>query len=251
MQIRYATEPTPGCHNEDCVVAGPDWAVVLDGATPAAGVDSGCVHPVTWLVRNLAGALATRLAREPDEALPDVLAEAIKEVCEAHAGTCDLTNPDSPSATTTMLRWRRDHLEWLVLADSPLLLDVDGEVHAITDDRVERLTSHTLEAVRGARNDPDGFWVASTCPEAAYEAITGSVPSREVRRAALLSDGASRLVEWFGETDWRGLLDQLDAAGPVELIRRTRAAERAAIEAGPAPGRGKPYDDATAVLVTW
>lgn len=251
MQITYATEPTPGSPNEDCVVAGPDWAVVLDGATAPAGVDNGCVHPVSRLVRNLAGALAARLALEPDGALTDLLAAAIKATCEAHAADgCDLTNPDSPSATVTMLRRRAADLDWLVLCDSPLLLDLDGEVTAVVDDRVARLPAYTLEAVREARNDPAGFWVASTRPEAAFEAVTGSVPAARVRRAALLSDGAARLVESFGRTDWPGLLDHLEVAGPAGLIRRTRAAERAAIAAGRLPGRGKPHDDATAVLVT-
>jgi hypothetical protein len=251
VQITYATEPTPGRANEDCVVAGPDWVVLLDGATAPAGVATGCVHPVSRLVRNLAGTLAASLAAEQGAALPDLLAAAIKTTCEAHAADgCDLTNPDSPSATVTMLRRRAGNLDWLVLCDSPLLLDLDGEVTAIVDDRVARLPAYTREAVRAARNDPAGFWVASTCPEAAHEAVTGSVPAAAVRRAALLSDGASRLVEPFGHTDWPGLLDQLEAAGPAGLIGRTRAAERAAITAGRPPVRGKPHDDATAVLVT-
>jgi hypothetical protein len=143
-----------------------------------------------------------------------------------------------------------DRLDWLVLADSPLLLDVGGEVRAIVDDRVARLPSYTLQAVRAARNAPAGFWVAGARPEAAHEAITGTLPAAEVRRAGLFSDGASRLVERFGRTDWRGLLDDLATAGPAGLIRRTRAVERAEIEAGTAHARGKPYDDATAVLVT-
>jgi hypothetical protein len=249
VQITYATQAAPGEPNEDYVVAGPGWALVLDGATPVPDVDSGCVHTVTWLVRNLAAALAARLAREPDCHLPDLLAEAIKGTCEAHAGSCDLTNPDSPSATLTMLRRRGGELDWLVLADSPLLLDVDGEVEVVVDDRVANLPAYTIEAVRAARNDPDGFWVAGTCPEAAYEAITGSMPAAKVRRAGLFTDGASRLVERFGRTDWRGLLDGLEDTGPTELIRRTRAVEAIELAAGRTGHRGKPHDDATAVLV--
>ncbi|MCW2903938.1 MAG: hypothetical protein JWO67_6203 [Streptosporangiaceae bacterium] len=251
MQISYATQAAPGERNEDYVVAGPSWALVLDGATAAPEVDSGCVHSVSWLVRNLAGALAAGLAGEPDRELPALLAEAIKSTRAAHAGRCDLTNPDSPSATVTMLRRREDEIDWLVLADSPLVLDVGGQVRAVVDDRVARLPSYTTEAVRAARNDPAGFWVAGARPEAAYEALTGAVPAAGVRRAALFTDGASRLAERFGRTDWTGLLDQLAAAGPVELIRRTRAAERADIEAGRVHARGKPHDDATAVLVVF
>src|SRR5689334_16883747 len=39
-RITYATQAAPGVVNEDYVVAGPGWAVVLDGATAPAGVDS-------------------------------------------------------------------------------------------------------------------------------------------------------------------------------------------------------------------
>jgi hypothetical protein len=251
VEIIYATRATPGLPNEDYVVAGPDWVLVLDGATAAPGVDSGCVHTVAWLVRTLAGALAHGLTTEPDADLRDLAAAAIKKTCEAHGGGCDLANPDSPSATLTMLRCGAAEVDWLVLADSPLVLDVDGRIEVVTDDRVARLPSYTLEAVRAARNDPDGFWVAGNSPEAAYEAVTGALPAARVRRAGLFTDGASRLVELFGALDWRGLLDEVDAAGPVELIRRTRAAERAEIEAGRRWKRGKPHDDATAALATF
>jgi hypothetical protein len=92
----YATEGSPGRVNEDYAACGTGWAVVLDGATASPGVDSGCIHDVLWLVRHLATAVTRRilLAAAP---LPDLLAESIEETREAHAGTCDLQNPDSPS----------------------------------------------------------------------------------------------------------------------------------------------------------
>ncbi|MFD0852954.1 hypothetical protein ACFQ07_12015, partial [Actinomadura adrarensis] len=65
-------------------------------------------------------------------------------------------------------------------------------------------------------------------------------------RAALLSDGAARLVERFGLMAWNELLDVLETEGPCELIRRTRTAER---ELEPPTARGKRFDDATALLV--
>lgn len=249
MRILYATESTPGRPNEDYVVAGPGWAVVLDGATARPGVHGGCGHGAGWLVRNLAGGLATRLAGEHGEPLADLLADAIAAGCEAHADTCDLGNPDSPSATVAMLRRYGETLDWLVLADSPLVLDLGGEVRVVRDDRVDRLPGYTTEAVRAARNSPGGFWVASTRPDAAYRAVTGNVPVKEVRCAGIFSDGAARLVERFGLMDWAGLLRLLDEAGPAELIRRTRAAERAETDAERSRRRGKHHDDATAVFV--
>jgi hypothetical protein len=249
MQVTYASTATPGQANEDYVVGGPDWALVLDGATKRAEVDSGCVHGPGWLVRTLAGQLAGRLAAELGEPLPDLLAEAIKATCDTHGASCDLGNPDSPSATVVMLRRHKDKLDWLVLADSSLVLDVDGEIWAVVDDRTARLPSYTTEAVRAARNSPDGFWVASTRPEAAYQAVTGSITADQVRRAGLFSDGATRLVERYGQLDWPGLLDLLDSHGQQAVIQHTRAAEQAETGAERAGRRGKRHDDATAVLV--
>lgn len=244
MRVEFATEATPGLMNEDHVVAGPGFAVVLDGATPRPGVDSGCVHGPGWLVRRLGAELAGRLAFEGQESLTDILAASIKETAEAHGGNCSLDNPDSPSSTVAVLRWSGGVVEWLVLADSPLLLDVDGEVRVIRDERVDRLPSYTTEAVRAARNSPGGFWVASTRPEAAYEALNGE--THGVTRAALLSDGAARLVERFRLMGWGELLELLHREGPQELIRRTRKAEQ---EIRDVPKRGKQFDDATALLV--
>ncbi|MFC6879870.1 MULTISPECIES: protein phosphatase 2C domain-containing protein [Actinomadura] len=230
--------------NEDFAAVGPGWVVLLDGATAQPGVESGCRHDPAWLVRRLGGLLAARLALEGGEPLADLLAENIKAVAEQHALSCDLGNPDSPSATVAMLRRREERLDWLVLADSPVVVDVAGEVRVLRDDRVDRLPAYTAQAVREARNAPGGFWVASTRPEAAYEALTGELPVEGVRRAAVLSDGAARLVERFGVMGWAELLDLLESEGPGEVVRRTRELE--AVRGGE---RGKRYDDATAVFV--
>ncbi|WP_344898342.1 hypothetical protein [Actinomadura meridiana] len=237
------SEATPGRENEDFVAAGPGWVVLLDGATAPAGVDSGCRHDPAWLVRRLGGWIAALLALEDGKPLPDLVAEAIKVTGETHTGTCDLENPDSPSATVSLLRRRHEAVEWFVLADSPIVMDV-GEIQVFRDPRIDHLPDYTLEGVRKSRNSPGGFWVASTRPEAAYEGLTGEVPVTNVRRAAVLSDGASRLVERFGRMGWDDLLQLLDEEGPRELVRRTRE-----VEATSSGARGKRYDDATAVLV--
>lgn len=249
MLITYATQATPGLRNEDYVVAGPSWVVVLDGATARPEIDSGCRHQVTWLVRRLAGELAGRLTQESGTALADLLADAITATCAAHGGGCDLDNPDSPSATVAVLRRNGDLLDWLVLSDSSVVVDTGADVIVATDDRTARLPSYTVEAVRAARNDPSGFWVASTRPEAAYEAVTGAAPVREVRRAGVFSDGGARLVERFHLVGWAELLDLMEEKGPCEVLRRTRAAEAAETAQEQARRRGKRYDDATAVLV--
>lgn len=247
MQVTYATEAAPGRVNEDYVVCGPDWWVVLDGATAPDGVDSGCIHDVRWLVEQLAAAIAHQITAT-EAALPDVLAEAIGRVRVAHGGLCDLDNPDSPSATVSMLRRSGGTVDYLVLADSPILLDARDGIRVVVDDRLDHLADYSLAGVRAARNRPGGFWVAGTRPDAAYQAVRGSALVGELRGAAVLSDGASRYVETLGLADWSGLMVLLGEYGPGELIQQVRAAERRAISAG-SSGPGKPHDDATAVVI--
>jgi hypothetical protein len=244
MQITFATSAGGERPNEDYAACGPGWAVLLDGATPRDDVDSGCIHDVPWLARRLAAGIVAGLLR--DEApLPAVLAEAIQRTCDAHAGSCDLSNPDSPSSTVAIVRVRAEVLDYLVLGDSPVILRRGTGIVPICDDRADRLPGgrpYSAELVRRWRNTPGGFWVASTSQQAAREAVTGS--AKGITEAALLTDGVTRLIERYGAT-WAELLNALEGTdGPAALIRRVREEERAA----PAPG--KRHDDATAILVS-
>lgn len=248
MQAAYATESTPGRVNEDYAICGPDWALVLDGATaPPAGVDSGCIHDVPWLVRHMAAAISQRLtlSRAP---LTGILAAAIQDTRNGHAHTCDLSNPDSPSTTVSIVRVAGGSLDYLTLGDSPIVLwEPAGGTRVVIDDRIAHLPGgrpYTFELVRSLRNKPAGFWIASTVPEAAYEAITGTAGLRPGSEIALLTDGVTRLVEYYGYT-WDRLFAQLRAGPPQALIASVRDLER---ERGTPDG--KQHDDATAVHLT-
>jgi Protein phosphatase 2C len=245
-RVHYASIAAPGGMNEDYVIAGPSWMVVLDGATAPPGIDSGCVHDVRWLVRTLAGALAVRL--DGDEPLPGGLARAIAATMRAHAATCDLSNPNSPSCTVAIARRRGDQVDHLVLCDCAIgLWHRDGTVTVVTDDRLEHLPGgrpYALDLVASLRNRPGGFWVASTCPEAAAQALTGSAPVPELRGIALFTDGVTRLADWYGHS-WEGLVSGA-ARAPGELLVRVRTEERAR-----GPVRGKPHDDATAAWMSF
>jgi hypothetical protein len=249
VEIRSISQPAPDRQppaiNEDLVLSGPDFVVVLDGATAPAGVDSGCQHTVAWLVGQLGGQLAMPLLSNSTTPLADLLSEAIAMVSTAHAGTCDLTNPDSPSSTVAMIRVRPDSVEHLVLADSPAVMrSPSGTLAVHSDDRIDLLPDDSLETVRRLRNQPGGFWVASTDPKAAYEAVVGTTDRADVELIAVLTDGASRYVERYGHT-WEDLFEVLTMGGPRELVDRVRAHDKAA----PAGSfHGKRYDDATAVL---
>jgi len=247
VRVSYATQAGDGHGNEDYVVAGLDWAVILDGATAPAGVDSGCVHDVRWLVRQLAAAVAARMPAAT-AGLADLLAEAISDVRQAHGGTCDLSNPDSPSSTVAMCRVTGTALEYLSLADSAVLHARPGRAAEVfLDDRTsyrpgERPRS-TAEA-SSLRNQPGGFWVASTSPQAAYEAVLGRCAISADSSVLLLTDGVTRLVECYGQT-WESVAALAADRGPAALITAVRQRE----DDRPL-SYGKRHDDASAILMT-
>jgi Protein phosphatase 2C len=247
MGVTYATHAGDGQGNEDYLTAGPDWAVILDGATAPAGVDSGCVHNVRWLVRELAAAITARM---PATAAPlaDLLAEAISDVCQAHGGACDLDNPDSPSSTVAMCRVTGPVLEYLSLADSAVLHARPGRATEVfVDDRTSHLPGgrpYPYALVRSLRNQADGFWVASTNPKAAYEAVQGYCELAGDSSVLLLTDGVTRLVELYGQP-WDSLAAMAAAHGPGSLITAVRK-----LEDDQPPRHGKRHDDATAIHMT-
>jgi hypothetical protein len=245
MDVTFATEATPGRPNEDHLIATASFVIVIDGVTVPAGVRTGCMHDVPWLVRNLADLLVAGLSDDEHATLRAVTADAIRLLRRRHEATCDLINPDSPSATLAMLRRRGGELDYLVLCDSSVVLERHDGYEVITDDRTARLPAYDIASVARLRNASGGFWVASTDPRAAGEALAGTLPVDQVRRAVVLSDGAARYVERFGHT-WADLFGLAERDGPRAVLEAVREAESAV-----APGqriRGKQFDDATLAL---
>ena len=147
--------------------------------------------------------------------------------------------------------------------------DTDSAIRVISDDRVERTAlaeraradrepygspakRAALLAMKhaelAARNRPGGYWIAAADPGAAAQALPGAGPLATVRRMAVLTDGAARLVMPFAAVDWSGVLDLLDRYGPAELIRRVRTVE-ASDPYGVRWPRNKRSDDATVAYV--
>ncbi|MEV6847691.1 hypothetical protein [Actinoplanes sp. NPDC051411] len=266
MDVRLSTQAAPDrITNEDGVLAIGALVAVFDGVTQPSTVDSGCSHGPAWYVRRLAARLALAYADAPEDPLPDLLAHAIGDVADEHRATCDLTRPATPASTVCMLREGRDHIDYLVLCDSTLVLDCGERTTAVTDNRIHQVIARTRpETVAGSEatvkpvtvakwrhtNQRDGYWIAAANPQAAHHSVTGRAPLSgpdRVRRAALLTDGAAAAVDQFRLFDWAGLLDALASSGPAKLIGRIRSAEAAAV-LDDARLRYKRYDDATAAI---
>lgn len=246
MEVTYVCQAASALRpNDDFVLATETFVLVLDGATAPAGVESGCVHDVPWLVAHLGTNLASLLVRDSRAALVDVLREGIAATMRDHAGQCDLRNPDSPSSTVVILRWGADAVDYIVLGDSAVVIEHgDGELLVAHDDRTAHLGDYSPEGVSRLRNTDEGFWIASNRPEAAGKALAGSVPTSDVSRAALMTDGITRLVERYGWS-WVDLLERMDKAGAGAVVADVRAEELAV---PPGTYRGKLHDDVTAVL---
>ncbi|MEU4566456.1 hypothetical protein [Micromonospora sp. NPDC023956] len=269
MKVSSASTASPGrLENEDLVFRFGPLVGVLDGATVPDGFDTGCVHGPAWYVRHLAARIGLAEATRPAATLMSNLAAAILAVRADHGGVCDLDHPGTPSATVCLLRDGGDRADYLVLCDSPLVLDT-GRVTVVSDDRLDtalaelRAVAHTVPAgaddpvtrfrravtvQRERMNRTHGYWVAASEPDAAYHAVTGSVPLRgpdALRRAVLLSDGASCAVEQFGLFGWDGLVELVGTDGPGALIEQVRIAER---EHPDRLRRTKRADDASVAL---
>ena len=247
-----ASSPGHGRPNEDFVGAVPDAVVLLDGAGGIPGTESACSHGVAWYSHTLGATVLGQLSREPGTELAAALADAIDQVAGLHSDTCDLTNPISPHATVAMIRFGENRADYLVLADVFAVIDShDGGPQVITDPRevdarndvssaldglttdtpeYEKALSSAKDALRARRNQPGGYWIAKDDPQAAMEAVTGAVPLGPLRGCALLSNGASRVVDPYGLADWPVVLDLIRTKGPGEILRRVREAETEAHE---------------------
>lgn len=266
MKVVMASSPGHvGRPNEDFVGAVPGAVVLLDGAG-IPGTDSICRHGVAWYSHTLGATLLGRLSREPGTDLVAALADSIGQVSGQHRHTCDIANPSSPQSTVAIIRFDEDRVDFLLLADVFIVLDSsESGPQVVTDSRevsvrgectsvlrslptgtpeYERAKLSVIDALRARRNQSGGYWIAKDDPHAAMQAVTGSVPLEQLNGAALLSNGASRVVDPYRKAEWPAVLDLMRTKGPDEILRRVREAETEARASGSIPDIRLP-DDAT------
>ena len=250
--------------NEDWYSASPHLFVVLDGAT--ARTNTGCQHGIAWYAAHLGAALSEG-AYDTALSLRAVLGNAIVRVAQLHP-SCDLSHEGTPSAAVAIVRVMDGWADYLVLGDVSIVLDTASGVQVISDERVsgtaisERRAADQYPigssekavamvqmkiAELAVRNRDGGYWIAAADPAAADQALTGRIALSELRRFAVLTDGAARIVMQFGELSWREMLNLAEAHGPEAVLRRVRATE-AGDPLGVKWPRNKRSDDATLAL---
>lgn len=213
-----------GAHNADRVVLTPNAAIVLDGASAFVPVE---VDPGTY-AEVLGRQIAVELSRDPDITITDAVAAAIRDTVDK----LTLHPEASPSSTVTVLRTRPDAADLYVLGDSPIHYGTPDTSHVLTDDRlgdiaaaereyyVSRLRAghgydddHRAALValqqvqRQARNQPGGYWIAETNPDAAHHGITRTLAPDAITWAVLATDGAADYIDHTGQ-DWRVIAHQ-------------------------------------------
>jgi hypothetical protein len=257
LDATVATEPAPGHASEDYHLVAARWALVLDGASRDPASEVGCHHDVPWFVARLGSYLGAAIATAgPETPLTEALAAAIRRTATDHEDSCDLTHPLTPGATVAAVRASPDRIDWLVLGDATAAWQTTtGDTESITDNRLDQLEGgpivvtdvrrYRADYVARVRNRPGGFWVAAADPVAAQQALTGSIPARDVTTVGLFTDGVTRLVERYGWT-WPQVFTVAREGGPRALIDVVRKAEHG--DPDPTRWRGKPHDDATAVI---
>ncbi|GHH37493.1 hypothetical protein GCM10017774_26280 [Lentzea cavernae] len=223
MRTQMATEAgRTTAPSEDRALVGPNLLAVLDGVT--AKPETGCAHGVGWFADQLSAEILRFAHLEPAAAL----AEAIKHAAELHVSTCDLDHPDSPSVAVAVVQIKDDVLRYLVLGDSTVVIDTKRELLVVSDRQTNRTAGAKVADVE--------------------HALTGEVAMQDVRRVAVLSDGAARAVDLFNLFDWRQALELMAANGPDDLIRKMRAVEKEDAKGVDWP-REKISDDATVVYL--
>lgn len=258
MFFSMATESgTPDFPNEDWAAISSTTAIVLDGVTVFQEVSTGCIHGTSWYVKQL-GMQFLAAALDHDISPSYALKTAIKSVASAHADTCDLSQIGAPSAAVGAIRTTGQSIEYLVLADVTILLQSIQGLAVVSDERVsskvddlagkDNAAAEVMRRRERYRNKERGYWVAAADPNVAEHAKVGQISLDGFQCAAMMSDGISRLVVPFQQTDWPGLLRLVQEIGPVALIRQIRTLESDDAERTRWP-RFKGSDDATIVLM--
>lgn len=262
MYLLSATSPgDPDVPNEDWHVVTPDLVVVCDGAT--VRTETGCTHGAAWYARRLGMEMMDWIELSPSVSLEEALHGAITDVSGRHVYTCDLKHPGTPSAGIAVVHISDDRLRYLVLGDVSIVIDTTSGPMVVSDQRVSATASaeraeadiwpigsdqkaaallKMKPAELAARNVDGGYWIAAADPSAAEHSITGEVPFDEVKRFAVLTDGAARYVDLFGMGQWSAILD----IAPHRLIEMVRNVENHD-PLGIRYPRNKRHDDATMV----
>lgn len=210
---------TIATHNEDACYSCEQFLFVIDGATGLFGGNfTDYESDSQWLSHTLKAYLIENLT-DLSECLPEIVAQGALNAKKMFENYKKIESLDEyPSSSCSIVRINDDVLEYLTMADSPILIEKkDGEVLEIYENRLRELDATAIKkaveiakekgiSVKQARtniseilqenrrllNKSNGYHAISIDENAAFDAITGKIPLKEVKSVAILSDGFSQ-----------------------------------------------------------
>lgn len=276
MRAEVASIPKPGrAVNEDLAVAFGNVFAVIDGASVPQTLTRCCDRSARWYVEHLAEGLLAQLVGDPQKALAEALAGAVRSVTTEHLTACK-GGGVGPSAAVALVRLGADAVDYLVLGDCTIVAKVAGAVDAVSDSRLSSVGPGLRRSIRqrladggryehpdhrrdvdalvreqlAVRNTTSGYWIAADNPSAAEKAMVGSWRVSDTTELALISDGAARAVDVLQLIpSWDPALAALHEQGCGAFLCLVRDAE-----AGDPDGQRFPRtsrsDDATVIYVS-
>jgi hypothetical protein len=243
----------------------------MDGATGVWPVQRlSPESDAAWFVKEMDGAL--KWASSLDFA--GMLAAATQATAERARGLCDLDAcgpTELPSASFVAARRREDQIEFANLGDCVVLWrPTGGHAQRFGSSGVARLDAALAQAFadgvaagraldelradqaamarhhRTLMNTPEGYWILDL--SGGGVAHTQTMVTDGPVQVMLMSDGFYRLVDVFGRYDDDRLMDAAREQGVATLYDELRKLEAADPDGVDYP-RGKPRDDATAVVL--
>lgn len=209
LTFRVAQQPgDPNKPSEDRVFLTPNASIVLDGASQWIPLE----RTGGWIAEQLGRRLQAGLLEQPARDLVELLDAAVDDLIT----TFQLEPGKSPSTTVNIVRAIDDHLEVLVLCDSPVVtLATSGQLHEIRDERLAEATSRLerpsnpprvharawrdyINAFEEQRNQPDGFWCVSASRQVGQHAVTAQFQLSAIEKVMAVTDGISVGVDRFG-----------------------------------------------------
>lgn len=260
-------------HNEDCWGGADDAVWVMDGATGVWPVQRlSPTSDAAWFVAEMGQALQSLASSALDSG--DLLAAAARAVSAKARAICDLdacAPAELPSASFVAARRRGGQIEFANLGDCVVLWrTAGGAAQRFGSSGVARLdaalsrafvdgmaTGRALADVRAdlavmvrrhrtLMNTPEGYWILDLSGAGAPH--TQTMVTDGPVEVLLMSDGFYRLVDVFARYDDERLMDAARGQGVAALYEQLRELEAADPDGVSFP-RGKPRDDATAVLL--
>ena len=262
--MRTATAQLPEfASSTDKVFTTANAVVVLEGA---AAFREPPV-PASLYAEHLGTALRGQLLTDPAGDLGGILREAIALV----AYTLNLSPGDAPSSTVAIARAAGDHVDALVLGDSPVVLPIgflsggridgldppeqrqyraDLAVDGDDTDEHDQLLHKLQNRQAQRRNRHGGYWIAEADPAAASHAITHQSLIEDTPWTILTTDWAFQLITHLHTRPWSEIA-QYDSTQLHALLSQVHEWESTHDRHGQHLPRATRHDHKTIAVAHW